>query len=454
MERRNFLSSTTKGIIGLSVAPSILSARQNGTKFGPNDTIRMGFIGVGNRGSQLLHSFMSQKDCEVVALCDVYEPMLSRDRTSVEPEFQESLGGWFPELGEKFEKQPRLYSDYRKLLECKDIDAVCIATPDHWHALQTIDALHTGKDVYCEKPLTQTIVEGRKMLEAEAAGSQVVTVGLPRRGAKIYRELSQKVRSGILGKITLARTGYVSNMYPEGIGKCPARKPPKGLDWDTWLGPRAWREYRTTIAPYKFRWQSDFSSQMGNWGVHYFDTIRWLTGERAPIAISACGGKYMLDDDRDIPDTVLVNFEFASKMVLSFIMSEVTGTRIVQRELSLSGEKATLFADVNGYEIIPALPGQFQKKPKEVMKNISNRANSGTGTDELVRNFLDCVRSREKSWCSLEEGHLSTCMSHLANIALKTGQRLEWDSEHERFTNCDEANQYLSYEYRAPWNKI
>lgn len=448
MKRRNFIG---QGLAGLSIAPALLSNRAHGKHPGPNDKVRVGFIGVGNRGSQLLHSFMLNSDCEVAALCDVYEPMLTRDPNAVEPEFPASLGGWFPKLGEKFVKQPQCYSDYRELLDRKDIDAVCIATPDHWHALQTIDALHAGKDVYCEKPLTQTIVEGRKMLDAEAAGDRIVTVGLPRRGAPVYQELAKMVHQGLLGKITLARIAYVSNMFPAGIGKCPPRTPPKGLDWNAWLGPRAWRDYRTTIAPYKFRWQSDFSSQMGNWGVHYFDTVRWLTGERAPIAVTAVCGNKSLDDDRDIPDNALVNFEFASGMLLSFTLSETTGLQIMPRELCLAGNKAALYANVRGYEIIPATNGQFQKKVPNPIRAAQRNENKGTGTDELVRNFLDCVKSREKSWCTLEEGLLSTSMSHIANIALKVGKRLEWDSSKERFTNCEEANQYLSYEYRAPW---
>ncbi|MDO5567608.1 MAG: Gfo/Idh/MocA family oxidoreductase, partial [Planctomycetia bacterium] len=208
---------------------------------------------------------------------------------------------------------------------------------------------------------------------------------------------------------------------------------------------------RTTIAPYKFRWQSDFSSQMGNWGVHYFDTVRWLTGERAPVAVSAVCGKKFLDDDRDIPDNTLVNFEFASGMLLSFTLSETTGVPIMPRELCLAGNKASVYASQNGYEVVPAKPGQFQKKVQSSLKPVARSEKKGRGTDELIRNFLDCVKSREKSWCSLEEGHLSTTMSHIANIALKVGKRLEWDSQKERFTNCDEANQYLSYEYRAPW---
>ena len=448
MKRREFIG---RGITGLSVAPALMTSRAHAGHPGPNDKVRVGFIGVGNRGSQLMHSFMLNSDCEVAALCDVYEPMLTRDINTVEPEFAAALGGWFPKLGETFDNKPLLCKDYRELLDRKDIDAVCIATPDHWHALQTIDAIRAGKDVYCEKPLTQTIAEGRKMLEVEAASDRIVTVGLPRRGCVIYQELFKMIQQDILGKITLARVAYVSNMFPEGIGQCGPRKPPKGLDWDAWLGPRAWREYRTTIAPYKFRWQSDFSSQMGNWGVHYFDTVRWLTGERAPVAVSAVCGKKFLDDDRDIPDNTLVNFEFASGMLLSFTLSETTGVPIMPRELCLAGNKASVYASQNGYEVVPAKPGQFQKKVQSSLKPVARSEKKGRGTDELIRNFLDCVKSREKSWCSLEEGHLSTSMSHIANIALKVGKRLEWDSQKERFTNCDEANQYLSYEYRAPW---
>jgi predicted dehydrogenase len=178
--RRTFLKTSAATSLGLAAGLNAYGLPES-TVLGANDKIRMGFIGVGNRGSQLMNIFMDNKDVEVVALCDVYEPYTTRKRDQVHPRYLKELEGRVPKMGEQFAKAPTLYKDYRKLLENKDIDAVCIATPDHWHALQTIDAIQAGKDVYVEKPLTITILEGRKMVEAQAQSKQLVAVGLNRR---------------------------------------------------------------------------------------------------------------------------------------------------------------------------------------------------------------------------------------------------------------------------------
>jgi predicted dehydrogenase len=188
LSRRKFIRNTGLAVAGLSATSSLLNASAQ-TRLGANDKIRIGFIGVGNRGSQLLNLFMKQNDCEVAALCDVYEPYTTRNRSTVDPRYTTIMGTRIPNMGEKFSTVPKLYNDYRKLLDDKDIDAVCIATPDHWHALQTIHAIKAGKDVYVEKPLTATIHEGRKMVEAQAATKQVVAVGLNRRGNTVYRRV-------------------------------------------------------------------------------------------------------------------------------------------------------------------------------------------------------------------------------------------------------------------------
>jgi predicted dehydrogenase len=362
-------------------------------------------------------------------------------------------------LGEKFPKPPKIYDDYRKLLEDKDIDAVCIATPDHWHALQTVHAIQAGKDVYVEKPLTATIYEGRKMVEAQAASSQVVAVGLNRRGSTVYQKLAAEVPSGKIGKVTVARAFRISNLFPDGIGKLSPEQPPKDFDWDLWLGPRAHRPYQYNIAPYMFRWWSDYSSQMGNWGVHFMDVIRWMLGETAPVAISAHGGQYVLDHDGDIPDTMQVTYEFASGAVASFCIYEASsGELFPSGEVELRGTKGTLYASEKGYKIIPAKRGQFQKWDNLIGAEEFNAENKllsdgsgGNSTASLVRNFLDCVKSRKSPLCSLEDGHRSTSFAHLANIALATKERLQWDAVNERFTNSDAANDLLHYEYRKPW---
>ncbi len=457
--RRQFLARTGIVSAGIALGAPTLTAASYNRVAGANDKVRMGFIGIGNRGSQLLNLFMMQPDMEVAALCDIYEPYLIRDRSKVHPRYLKDMPGQIPKMGEKFTTKPAQYNDYRKLLADKNIDAVCIATPDHWHAIQTIEAIKAGKDVYVEKPLTNTLVEGRKMVQAQKASNRVVAVGLNRRGNIVFQQLAKDLQAGKIGKISVGSAARVSNMYPVGIGKMKPEEPPKDFNWDMWLGPRAYRPYQYNIAPYKFRWWSDYSCQMGNWGVHYMDAIRWLMGETAPSAITSHGGKFVIDHDADIADTMEVTFEFASGKLISFSIYEGSSRVLYPYgELEIRGTKGNLYADERGYRIIPATRGQFQTWDRQIeeeeFKNPNKELGDGSSSDStsgLIRNFLDCVKSRKEPFCSLEEGHRSTSFSHLANISLKVKQRLEWDAEKERFTNSEKANQLLSYDYRQPW---
>jgi len=392
----------------------------------------VGFIGVGNRGGQLLSAARRNEDVEVIALCDVYQPYLDR---------------WANKLGGKVAQ----YRDFRYLLERKDIDAVFIATPDHWHALQTISACEAGKDVYVEKPLSLTIVEGRRMVEAARRNHRVVQVGTQRRSSRLYQQLAEMVQKGILGKVTVARCYRLSNMFPQGIGLAPDSDPPEGLDWDRWLGPRPKRPFNRNIAPYKFRWWRDYSSQIANWGVHYFDVIRWLLGEEAPASVSAHGGKFAVQDARDIPDTMEVIFEFASGCLLIFGQYEASGNPALRSgEIELRGTLGTLYASSKGFEIVPERGGQFQD-PKPRMEPMKGKANEGDLTAQHIRNFLDCVKSRQMPNADVEVGHRSTTFAHLGNIALETQSRIQWDAKRERITNHPAANKLLHYEYRPPW---
>ncbi len=457
--RREFVTRTGLATVGLALGAPTLTAAGYNRVMGANDKVRMGFIGIGNRGSQLLNLFMMQPDMEVVALCDIYEPYLLRDRSKVDPRYLKDMPGQIPQMGENFPKKPVLYNDYRKLLADKNIDAVCIATPDHWHAIITIDAIKAGKDVYCEKPLTNTLVEGRKMVNAWKASDRVVAVGLNRRGNIVFQQLAKDLPAGKIGKISTGSAARISNMYPDGIGKMKPEQPPKDFNWDMWLGPRAYRPYQYNIAPYKFRWWSDYSSQMGNWGVHYMDAIRWLMGETAPTSITSHGGKFVIDHDADIADTMHVTFEFASKKLITFSIYEGSSRVLYPYgELEIRGTKGNIYADERGYRIIPATKGQFQtwNKPMEAeeFNNPNKELGDGSSSDStsgLIRNFLDCIKSRKIPFCSLEEGHRSTSFAHLANISLKVRDRLEWDAVNERFTNNEKANELLSYEYRKPW---
>ncbi|MCG8310302.1 MAG: Gfo/Idh/MocA family oxidoreductase [Cytophagales bacterium] len=456
--RRKFITSSAAVAAGVSVSGKILGAPFIAKRRNVNDTVRMGFIGVGNRGSQLLEWFRDNKDVEIAALCDVYEPYTSRDRSKVDKRYIE--GGKVPKMGEDLGKYRR-YEDFRELLDRKDIDAVCIATPDHWHALQTILAFEAGKDVYCEKPLTIVLKEGRAMIEAQKRTGRVCAVGLNRRGSSIYQHLAKQVQNDLIGKVTTARALRISNMYPSGIGKLSSEVPPADFNWDMWLGPRAKRDYQYNIAPYYFRWWKEYSSQMGNWGVHYMDVIRWMVGEQAPSAITAHGGKYAVEDDRNIPDTMEVLFEFDSGLIITFAIHEASGGGgITGGEVELNGAKGNLVADQNGYTVTPSKSGQFQTWEKLVEPQEEKlRGNAKFGdlaiaensTANLIRNFLDCVKSGEEPLCPLEEGHRSTSFAHLANIALEVGGRIEWDAKNEKITNNENANDLLYYEYRKPW---
>ena len=458
ISRREFVHKTGMITAATTVGAHTLPARSP-VPAAASAKIRMGFIGIGNRGSQLLNQFMKNPHVEIAALCDVYEPYILRDRSKVDKRYLDL--GMVPRMGEGFGIEVKRYSNFRKMLEQKDIDAVCIATPDHWHAIQAIQAMEAGKDVYVEKPLTITIREGRALVEAQKRTGRVCAVGLNRRGSSIYQRLSKEVPGGIIGKVSTARALRISNMFPDGIGRMKPEAPPSDLNWDMWLGPRPYRDYQYNIAPYSFRWWSDYSSQMGNWGVHYMDVIRWLIGESAPVAISAHGGKYAVNDDRDIPDTMEVLFEFESGCLVQFSIHEASsGGGIAGGEVELNGSKGTLVASQDGYRVVPARPGQFQTWEKLVDESSVEVEGEGEhgdlqiredSTANLVNNFIECIQTGREPLCTLEDGHRSTCFAHLANISLAMNMRIEWDPVAERITNSDKANELLHYQYREPW---
>jgi len=427
LNRRTFTKAGAAVTLGLT-------ASQTSRVLGANDRVRLGFIGVANRGGQLMSAFLSHDDIEVVALCDVCKSTLEK-------------------ANQRVDGKATTYGDFRKLIDRDDIDAVVIATPDHWHAIQTITACDAGKDVYVEKPLSITVREGRRMVEAARRNERVVQVGTHRRSSEIYAKLAELTDAGKVGKITVSRAYRLSNMYPTGIGRVKPSTPPADLDWDMWLGPRAERPYQSNIAPYKFRWWQLYSSQMGNWGVHHLDAIRWLTGELAPASISALGGRFAVDDDRTVPDTLEVTFQFDSGRLAIFGQYEASGNPALRSgEIELRGTQGTVYVSGRGFEIVPERGGQFQdRKPRMEPMNVDAKGSNRNLTALHARNFLDCIKSREKPHADVEIGHRSTSMSLLANISLATRSRLEWDAQRETITNNEEANKLLHYEYRKPW---
>lgn len=381
-----------------------------------------------------MDAFLTHDDIQVVALCDVDQRAYAESRPKVKGDVD-------------------LEDDFRKLIDRKDVDAVAIATPDHWHAIQTVMACDAKKDVYVEKPLAVTVHEGRRMVEAARRNQRVVQVGTHRRSSPLYWELAKRVQAGRYGKICISRAYRLSNMYPDGIGKKKPGPPPKELDWEMWLGPRPWQPYQETITPYRFRWWQLFSSQMANWGVHYLDAIRWCTGELAPSCISALGGRFAVDDDRTIPDTMEVTFQFDSGRIAVFGQYETSSNPIFPSgEIEMRGTLGTVYVSARSFEVVPEKGGQFQdRKPRMEPEDLAAPGDNAGLTALHARNFLDCMRSRAKPNADVEIGHRSTTFSLLANISLSVGQRLEWDAEQERFANSEEANQLLHYEYRKPW---
>ncbi len=439
MNRRNFTknlaASTMFGLAALQTNSS--QARI----IGANERIRCGFVGIANRGGQLLRAFKDNpNDMEVAALCDIDSDTLGR-------------------VHEEHGKKPTAVKDFRDLLSRNDVDALVLATPDHWHAIQTVEACKAGKDVYVEKPMSTTIHEGRVMVQAARKYKRIVQVGTHRRSAPHYIDLAKKGGDNLVGFVTMARSWRMSNMLPNGIGNCPATAPPENLDWDLWVGPRPVQPYQENIAPYKFRWWLGYSSQAGNWGVHYFDAMRMILHEEAPSSICAMGGQFAVKDDRTIPDTMICVFQFKSGRLMTFTQGEACGNPMCATnanyrplgEVEFRGTDGTLYISDSGSKIYPERGGQFG----EPGPRMNAQEFPGTKLHETERlhalNFLNCIRSRELPNADVEIGQRSTTMCHLANISYALGQRLEWDAENEKFIGNDAANEFLHYEYRAPW---
>ena len=416
---------------------------------GANDRIRVGFIGLGNRGDQVLDAFLEHHDAEVAAICDLHQPYLDF-------------------AAKKIGTSPRQFHDYRKLLDVKDLDAVVIATPDHWHALMTIHACQAGKDVYAEKPLSLCVAEGRKMVEAARRYKRVTQMGVQRRSSAFCKEAAEFIRNGGIGEVTAVRSFHIQNEWPKGIGNPPHEEPPEGFDWNAWLGPAPKIAYNKNRAFYRFRWFYDYSGgQLTNFGVHYMDFIHWALGHDAPQAVTAMGGKLAMEDNREIPDTLEVLWMYPGGTLVTFSQFNATAppAGAHRGEIEFRGTKGTLYLLGNGYEVVPdeLTPNEFPARtPLDRISERSYRAGArpwieakkvqGRVRDaDHARNFLDCVRSREKCHCDIETGHRSTTPSLIANIAHKTKSYLEWDAAAERFMNNTEANKFLSYAYRAPY---
>jgi predicted dehydrogenase len=416
---------------------------------GANERIRMGYIGLGNRGDQVHDAFLEHGDQQTVAVCDLRDDYMDF-------------------AIKKSRATPVKYKDYRKLIEDKNVDAVAIATPDHWHALMFIDACNAGKDVYVEKPLSLTIVEGRKMVETAERTKRVVQVGIHRRSVKSLKDAADFVREGGIGHVTVAKGWHVQNEYPNGIGMVPDTAPANEWEWEQWLGPAPKTPYNRNRTYYNFRWFYDYSGgQITNFGVHYMDAIRWALGVDAPRSVVAMGGRYAVKDNREIPDTCEVLWDFGNTLVV-FSQYNANGAPPNQKnaELEFRGTKGTMFLNSGSWEVVPErtteklfgyrtpIDRSIERSYGPSKKPAMEPKSTGPQRADTVwhaRNFLDCVKSRGKCNCDILTGHISTANTIIGHIALRTRSFLEWDGKAEKFTNNAAANKLLHYQYRAPY---
>jgi predicted dehydrogenase len=408
-------------------ALSALSAAAAGRVSGANDRIRVGLIGSGGRGRQDWGTFLKQPDMEPVAVCDLYEP--------------------FRELGIKLtEGRAKGFKDFRQLLDVKDIDAVIVATPDHWHALIAVAACEAGKDVYCEKPLSLTVDDGRHMLAAARKHDRVFQTGSQQRSGSHYAAAVKLIQDGGIGQVHRIQAGFQRNIFPGLKPTEMASGINPTFDWDMWLGPAPKRAFDPFRCIYNFRWFWDYSGgQMTNWGAHHLDIARWITGADAPTEVSGFGGRWALTDGGETPDIQEVTYQFP-KTVVTWTASEVAQGKGFT--LDIYGTKGTLTLLRSGFTVAPEMLGSGKEKTP-AMEALQMK---GDDLDVAhVRNFLDCVKSRKRPNADVEEGHRSAIMCHLGNISTRLGRSIKWDAGKGQAIGDTEANQMLVRPYRAPW---
>lgn len=411
--RRRFL-----GGAGLSLlVPTFISSRALGAagKRPASERVTAALIGAGGRGMGLL-PIHNDPGCTIVAVCDV-----DRDR----------MAGAQRQVG-----KCDAYQDFRRILDRRDIDAVLIGTPDHWHAAITILACQAGKDVYCEKPLCRTIDEGRKMVEAARHYGRVVQMGTQYRSIAKTRQACEWVRNGRLGKVETVRlTHPLNRTHP-----CePSRKPPANLDWNLWLGPAPWVDYHPARCHFTFRYFMDYGGgAIADNGVHMFSVVSWAMGadHTGPVRIEATG-RQAPNNLYDVPVEMHVRLEFADpKFVMTW--EQTDGAPL---NLEFVGSQATM----SGFWDFKITEGKADLSPTRRDELHLQRSDSHSV------NWLECIATRRRPVMDVEIGHRATTWSHLANISYLLGRKVQWDPAKERFLGDDEANRMLSTAYREPW---
>jgi predicted dehydrogenase len=397
--RREFITKTT----GVAAGAAFTAASWKKV-LGANDRVRLGVIGTGNRGSDVMGWFLKESDAEVVALCDCYERHLDNALKMTEG-------------------KARTFKDYRTMLDSKDVDAVLAATPDPWHKQMAVDTMKAGKDIYIEKPLTFSIEEGHEIIKTVSATNRVLQVGLQQRSGEHYKEAkSEYVDKGKLGKITMVRTWWHGNGYH--LRKPNFTEQPQGLDWKAFLGPVKFRPFDAHQF-YNWRAYLDFGGgQITDLFTHWIDVVHWFVGEDLPIAANAAGGVLNYKDGRTAPDTIAIQLEYPSQWIATFEATLVPGAR--GAAIEFMGTEGRLYIDRGGYTY--QAPAQRRAAPTPPIE----RRNTASLEKQHVRNFLDCVKSRALPNSDAVGGHRSALASHLGKIAYLKKRRITFNPASER----------------------
>jgi predicted dehydrogenase len=375
---------------------------------GANERINLGLIGAGDRGNHVMSLFQNRPEVHVAAICDVFGQRLEATR-------QKAPGS-------------QGFNDHRKLLESGGLDAVLIATPDHWHTTIAIDAMQSGKDVYCEKPLTRTIDEGPLIIKAARENKRVCQVGMQQRSAKHYREAKEKYfDSGKLGEVTLARTWWYGNAWH--LRKAPAalQTQPQDLDWSRFVGPIKWRDYDPQQF-YNWRAYLDFGGgQVTDLFTHWIDVVHMFMGKEIPSAAAAVGGIYHYRDGRTAPDTINVLLEYPGSKPFTATFEATLVPGITGEAIEMCGTEGRLWIDRSRYEFYPLKA----KEPAEVVKAEVMEGIRDSLTQSHVNNFLACLKSRERPNGDVLIGHRSAQASHLGNLSYIQRRRIDFDTTRE-----------------------
>jgi predicted dehydrogenase len=422
IDRRQFVKNTALAGAALTF-PTVISARA----FGANDRINVAVLGVNGRGQNHIDGYMELDNVQVTTLCDP-DMIVCAQRAK--------------EYGGKYDVKMKTVQDLRKVFDDKDVDAVSIASCNHWHALSTIWACQAGKDVYVEKPGSHNLWEGRKMVEAAAKYDRIVSHGVQLRSSRAIREAVQLLRDGYIGRVYMAR-GLVFRWRPD-IGDKGTEPVPEGLDYDIWTGPAHMRPFTRNLVHYNWHWHWDYGNgDVGNQGIHETDLCMWGLDVGFPTKITSMGGKFLWDDCKEVPEVLTSVYHYPEeKKIIQFEvrpwctnLEDGAGVGNI-----FYGDKGYMV--IKGYDTYETYFGQERTPGK-----------SGRESGDHFKNFIDAVRAHDKSMLNgpVETAHLSSGLAHLGNIAYRLDRVLTFDPQKEKFVNDPEADKMLTREYRAPY---